>query len=72
MTHRLGEIVPDARPEQHPQRLLRRAWVIFVLAWAAFALGFAALSGAGRFSVVLIAVLAAATGVAAVGLWRRS
>jgi hypothetical protein len=69
LPHALGTIVPEA---EHPQRRLRRAWVIFVLAWAAFALGFAALSGAGRVCVVLIAVLAAATGVAAVALWRRS
>ena len=67
--------MPEADHEHHHLRrvrLLRRAWVIFVMAWGAFALWFAARSGAGRFTVVLIAVLAAATGVAAVALWRRS
>ena len=61
--------MPDV---EHPRRRLRRAWVIFVIAWATFALGFAALSGAGRAPTALIAALAAITGAAAVAVWRRT
>jgi len=57
---------------RHRQRRLRRAWVIFMLAWAAFALGYAALSSTGRVAGAVTALLAAAVGVAAVALWRRS
>ena len=43
-----------------------------MLAWAAFALGYAALSSTGRVAGAVTALLAAAVGVAAVALWRRS